>query len=501
MSRSFETVINYSPHKAEKHQAVKNNKVFSLFLFQQRPQASAAEIVRAAAEGKKKQAAKEERVEKEPEKPAWLVEAETRRKLHERRRHTKGKQHEEMDQAQDKPLNGVVLRPVAQRSEPLVGNSDINGVALRPVAHRNEPVVGKSDSPSPGGKKLHNVMLRPVRKPDPVPSKSEEDNDVSRTALNICLRPVSKPEPVAKQPEGESDNIRARNVFLRPLPKSEPLVNSDNAVDSHGMFQHVRLKPIVYPMGPRSSGSKVTETEVTPITNRTSSDVPTETEPGPLEIRTSSEVPTSNSPPLRTVGQSLSHPGSLRVYENGETSSDVAGTTKTSPEHRIGPSLTPTTSEKPTTIRSEPKIIGGSRVTVSSNYVSAPHKMAPKTKPKPSNRSKTVTVTASEVPDPCTVRRKSVEMIHAKVEWKGSRNSSSAVSHNTKSDPRAPRKISDHRDRTDMFDTAYKPTYTGDVLPQWKIDLMERKKNVAALPGVCILRMVPPNTEVFLPSL
>ena len=457
---------------------VQHTKVHSLFFFQQRPQASAAEVVRAAAEGKKNQAAKEERVEKEPEKPAWLLEAEARRKLHERRRHPKAKQHEEMDQDQDKPLNGVVLRPVAQRSEPVVDNSDNNGVALRSVANRNEPAVGKSDSP--GGNKPHNVMLRPVRKPEPVSTKSEDDNDKSRTALNICLRPVSKPEPVKKQSEEkESDSSRPHNVFLRPLPKPEPLVNSDNAEDSHGRFQQVRLKPIVYPMGPKSSGPKVTDTELTPITNRTSSDVLTETEPGPLKIRTSSEVTTSSSPPVRPATQSLSHQGtSLRVYENGETSSGLAGTTK---------SLTPISSEKPTTTRSEPKVIGGSRVTVSSNYVSAPQKVAPKTKPKPSNRSKTVTVTASEVPDPSSVRRKSVEVIHAKVEWKGSRTSSSAVSHNTKSfgDLRALRKGSDHRDRPDPFDTAYRPTYTGDVLPKWKIDLMEKKKNVAALPGLC----------------
>ena len=44
-------------------------------LFQQRSQGSAAEIVRATAENNKNMAAKEEKLEKEPEKPAWLVEA------------------------------------------------------------------------------------------------------------------------------------------------------------------------------------------------------------------------------------------------------------------------------------------------------------------------------------------------------------------------------------------------------------------------------------------
>ena len=40
-------------------------------------------------------AAKEDKLEKEPEKPAWLVEAEARTKLHEQRRHPKNKEQGE----------------------------------------------------------------------------------------------------------------------------------------------------------------------------------------------------------------------------------------------------------------------------------------------------------------------------------------------------------------------------------------------------------------------
>ena len=488
---------------------------YILRLFQQSPQVSAAEIVRAAAENKKNEAVKEERVEKEPEKPSWLVEAEARRKLHEQRRRSKARQHKETNEERDKPLNDVILHPVAQRSQPETVNSDKNGVALRSVAHRSEPVVGKSESSR--GNVLHNVVLSSARKPEPVLTKSEGDSDVSRTTLNFCLRPVSKPEPVATQSkeENDSDSIKPHSVFLRPTPKPEPTVNNDKTDDLHGKFQLVRLKPIVYPMGARSSGAKAADSERAPVAEvetpskpyhpleiESSSSTVADTEITPIAIRTSSEVTTSSSPAVEPVMQSFSHTvTSSRVRENGETSS---GTAKTSPEYHIVRSLAPITSENPTITRSEPKVAeaspshtsrlnGGSRVTVSSNYVSAPHKVAPKTKPKPTIRSKTVTVTASEVPDPSSVRRKSIELIHAKVEWKGLSKPPSAipaghvVSHNTMShgDLRAPRrKGGDLRDMSDTYDSSYRPTYTGDVLPQWKIDLIERKKNTAPVQGV-----------------
>ena len=115
-------------------------------------------------------AAKEERVEKEPEKPAWLVEAEARRKLHEQRRHNKTKQQGENDREQDKPVQ--------------------DGIVLHSLSHRSDPVIDKSDSHT-GANSLHNVMLRTVRKLDAVSTKSDEDNDANKS-FNFCLRPVSK---------------------------------------------------------------------------------------------------------------------------------------------------------------------------------------------------------------------------------------------------------------------------------------------------------------------
>lgn len=487
-----------------------------------RPQVSAAEIVRAAAEDKKNRAAKEERVEKEPEKPAWLMEAEARRKLHAQRRQNKAKQHEEMDKdkmVEDKPLNGVVLRPVAQNLEPVESNFDSNSVDLRSMAQRSEPVIGKPDSNE--ANILHSVVLRPVRKPEPVSTKSEDDSDVSRTTLNFCLRPVSKPGPLATETEESKDNdsVKPRNVFLRPVPKPEPVVNNDITEDSSkGKFQPVRLKPLVYAMELKSSSSKVADSGTGPMVLPTSSEEATssksaevsslgptvaKSKAAPMKTRAFSEIIAPTSPPVKPVTQSFSYTAtSSRVHEKDEVITPaVTGLAKTSPEYHIVRSLSPITSEKPTITRSEQKVVeassshtsgprGGSRVTISSNYVNAPQKMAPKPKPRPSNRSKTVTVTASEVPDLSTARRTSVELIHARVERKNTRPTSTnipvgqAASHNAKSygDLRGPRRGSDSRDRSETFDTAYRPKYTGDVLPQWKIDLIERKKNVSALP-------------------
>lgn len=405
-------------------------------------------------------AAKEERVETEPEKPAWLVEAEARRKLHEQRRHNKAKQQGENDREQDKPVqNGPVLRSLPQRPKPVIDKSDSNaGVNI-----------------------LHNVMLRPVRKLEAVATKSDDDSDTNKS-LNFCLRPVSKPDPVESPVEDKSEKSRHHNVFLRPLPKPEPVVN-DKTEDLPGRFQPVRLKPIVKPCDARPSGSTISDNETVPIATRMSS-----------------EVMTSSSPPIKPVTQSFSYTvTSSRVQENADVldqNSRSAEGAKNSPEHHIVRSLAPITSEKATISRSETTVSestssrpNGSRVTVSSNYVSAPYKIAPKTRPKPANRSKTVTVTASEVPDLSKARRTSVELIHAKMERKSPRPVSSAVpsSHVTShEDLRGPRRGSDTRDRAVTFDSSYRPTYTGEVLPQWKIDLIEKKKNVKSSRGETI---------------
>ena len=64
--------------------------------------------------------AKEDKLEKEHEKPAWLVEAEARRKLHEQRRHPKSKDQGESETSQgpEKPVNnGPVLKSLPQKPE------------------------------------------------------------------------------------------------------------------------------------------------------------------------------------------------------------------------------------------------------------------------------------------------------------------------------------------------------------------------------------------------
>ena len=189
---------------------------------------------------------------------------------------------------------------------------------------------------------------------------------------------------------------------------------------------------------------------------------------------------TPSSHLVRPVTQSFSNTvTSSRVQENGDVldqSSRSAGAAKNSSEDHFARSLAPITSTAFEDSSSRPN---GSRVTVSSNYVSAPHKITPKTIPKPANRSKTVTVTASEVPDLSKARRTSVELIHAKVERKSSRPVSSTApsSHVTSSgDLRGPRRGCDTRERAETFDSSYTPNYTGDVV----IDLIEKKKNAGS---------------------
>ena len=103
-------------------------------LFQQRSQGSAAEIVRATAENKKNMAAKEEKLEKAPEKPAWLVEAEARKKLNEQRRHPKSKEQGESETSlgPEKPvINGPALRSLPQKPEPGKDKSVISSIGKK----------------------------------------------------------------------------------------------------------------------------------------------------------------------------------------------------------------------------------------------------------------------------------------------------------------------------------------------------------------------------------
>lgn len=417
----------------------------------QRSQGSAADIVRAAAENKNNMAAKEEKLEKDNEKPAWLVEAEARRKLHEERRHPKSKEHGESQ--------------TSRGSEKTV----INGPVLRSLPQRHEAVKDKSVS-GEAMNVLHNVVLRPVRKPEAVPTNSDNDSDATKSS-NVCLRPVSKPGPLDDQAEiQESERSKPRNILLRPLPKPEPAVN-ENTEDTKGSFQPVRLKPIVYPRLARPSGSSITNGEATP-----------------MRKRSSYEETSSSSPPVKPITQSFTRTvTSTRSQENGvvtdQRSSSVQSVKSSREYHTVRP-LTPITLEPKVSENSSPHI-NGERVTISSNYLSGPHKLPPKTTPKPSNKSKTVTVTASEVPELSSVRRTSVELIHAKVERKSSRLASSVVpnSHKSYGDLSGSRRGSDPRDRAEIFDSAFRPTYTGDVLPQWKIDLLEKKKNTAASRG------------------
>ena len=103
----------------------------------------------------------------------------------------------------------------------------------------------------------------------------------------------------------------------------------------------------------------------------------------------------------------------LRNPSQEKTNLWLVQSVKSVPEYHAVCPLAPITLE-----RSEPRVsescsspTNGERVTISSNYLSGPHKLLPNTTPKPSTRSKTVIVSASEVPQLSPVRRRSVELI------------------------------------------------------------------------------------------
>ena len=79
-------------------------------------------------------AAKEDKLEKEPEKSAWLVEAEAWRKLHEQRRHPKNKEQGESKTSRgpEKPvINSPVLRSLPQKPEPGKDKSVIGSIGKK----------------------------------------------------------------------------------------------------------------------------------------------------------------------------------------------------------------------------------------------------------------------------------------------------------------------------------------------------------------------------------
>ena len=79
-------------------------------------------------------AAKEDKLEKEPEKSAWFVEAEARRKLHEQRRHPKNKEQGESETSRgpEKPvINSPVLRSLPQKPEPGKDKSVIGSIGKK----------------------------------------------------------------------------------------------------------------------------------------------------------------------------------------------------------------------------------------------------------------------------------------------------------------------------------------------------------------------------------
>ena len=422
----------------------------------QRPQESAAEIVRAAAEGKRSLPVKEEKLDKEPEKPSWLAEAEARRKLHEKRRQVRTKVAKDVDDGATKLESGIL--PSTSKPERVMTKSDddieetkSHNVFFR-LLSKTEPTGSKIEDGAVWSKP-RNGFLRPVPKSE---QSTNEENDTGTTVQSVFLRPVLRSTPITNKSKADNRTTKFPMVFLRPVTRTDPVTNGHE--QSPGRRNSVQGKPI------------------------STASVSTSTDRIPTSRRRSSEFTSPISPTVKPV--TLSGDEIIEGKDCKSHSAEEVSSLETSQCHMVRP-VRAVSSEKLNSLRQEtskPEIstsqssrLTATRVTVSSNYVTTPPKIAPKTRPKSTMRSKTVTVTATEVPHVSTTRRTSAEMIHAKAERSPARPSSAVMTGSqvtTSSDV-----------RTLWRGSEYRPTYTGEVLPQWKVDLMEKKRNAIRTPG------------------
>lgn len=228
-----------------------------------------ADIVKQAAINKLNRAAKEEMPEKEPEKPDWLVEAEARRKLHDRRRQNnvektkppetespaipirlkktgsklleeeieKAKKQLENDKEDESNKNKIVFKlkptsfPGEKQSfdlEPAKISFKLKptGIQLVKPTEPEEPegpikatVVQDSESqPHVPSVRLRHI----VTKPEPEPNIEDQEMPMS-----IRLRHISpRPEPVSQTDDRDKEtpgpSVRLRHISPKPVPEPQP---------------------------------------------------------------------------------------------------------------------------------------------------------------------------------------------------------------------------------------------------------------------------------------
>lgn len=228
-----------------------------------------ADIVKQAAINKLNRAAKEELPETEPEKPAWLAEAEARRKLHDRRRQNniektkptetespaipirlkktgskllaeeieKAKKQLQSEEEDDSNNNKIVFK---LKSTSLPGGKQPFEPEPAKISFKLKPtgiqLVKPEEPEEPEGPIKATIVqdseaqphVQPVRLRHIVPKREPETtNEDAEVSMPVRLRHVSpKPEPELQTEDRHKEmpgpSVRMRHITPKPVPEPQP---------------------------------------------------------------------------------------------------------------------------------------------------------------------------------------------------------------------------------------------------------------------------------------
>lgn len=353
-----------------------------------------ADVVKGAKMEKENRAVKEEKIEKTPQKPAWLLEAEARRKHHDRRRSQKTKEIE----------TSTITIPAI--SVPLSGSSGTSVLSSRVQSKPTEKLKTTFSVP---------LFGKEAPRDNNTPSKHFE----TRTVSTESVRTYST-EPVSsfKSPQRIHTTISSpnRNIESKPTENTAlsgiKLTNRLRPITSTSSDEEVVLKAMPEKKG--ENGKWILPTSYKLIDVRVEEN----------------ESSTPTSPKSPSFSSSISHVGSPSSAPSSPTKVTVNGSTIQQAE--VPARLT---SAKPTL------------------------------KPKP----KAIVASKSDILKSGMISTSKYEVKHHQVDATSNGLTSSV---NT----RFAHEARKERVHTHSF-VEYRPVLTGEVLPQWKRDLLQRRKH------------------------
>ncbi|XP_020914745.1 proteoglycan 4 isoform X2 [Exaiptasia diaphana] len=226
-----------------------------------------ADVVKQAAINKLNRAAKEDIPEKEPEKPAWLVEAEARRKLHDKRRNA-GDREKIKPSEPDERVIPIRLKKtgsklleedidkIAQLQEDNEDDSQTNKFVfkLKPTVGRGEKQSFESE-PTKISFQLKPTGIQLVEPEQPKQEAESTEAPVTATFVkdfeteppvsSIRLRHISKPEPVVHRLEEHEERVTpsVRLRHIAPKHEPEPRVEEQEKPSPSFRLRHITPKP------------------------------------------------------------------------------------------------------------------------------------------------------------------------------------------------------------------------------------------------------------------